>query len=289
MPETLGHYRILEPLEPDALGPSFRARDTRVGRTVRLTTLDPRLSADRRARILDAARAASRVSHPGLASLYEVGEDQGVPYLVFEYVDGRSVRTTVAGQPIHPRRAVDLGVQIADALAEAHAHGVTHGRLSADVVMISARGHAKVLRMGLARLMEVSDAPASSADQDARADIAALGATLAEMLNGAPLPPGGETPIPSHIPPDLARVVGRALASHSHDPARAAEGYSDVAVLAAELRMVAAQFADRTDPVTPARARGTTPGPRPKSGAWLGIVVVILVVALLVWLALRGG
>jgi serine/threonine-protein kinase len=239
----------------------------------------------RRAAIVQAAQAASRVSHPGLATLYEVGEDHGASFLAFEYVDGRSVRNTVAGQPIHPRRAVDLGIQMADAVAEAHANGLTHGRLSPDTVMISARGHAKIVKMGLARWLDGGDTASFTAEQNVRADIAALGATLAEMLNGAPLPPGSQTPIPTHIPPELVRVVGRALASRSHDPAREAEGYSNAALLAADLRTVAAQFAERTDSVTPPRARGLPSGP-PRQPAWMwpALVAAVVLVVVVLWL-----
>ena len=291
MIETIGHYKILEPLGDDGFGTSYRARDTRAGPTVTVTTLDPRMPPDRRARILDAARAAAAVSHPGLATLYEVGEEQGVPFLVFEFVTGGSIRTTVAGQPIHPRRAVDIAVQVADALADAHAHGLTHGRLSPDTIVVTARGgHAKVLRIGLARWLDQTNKDSGDIDREVRADIAALGATLAEMLNGAPLPPGSETPIPSHIPPDLARIVGRALVSQSYDPARSAQGYAAAAAFAADLRAVAAQFEDRKDAASPARLRTSAPHSEPKrSWTWLIALVVVAVVVGLVWLALRAG
>src|SRR5262249_52652439 len=128
MVEALGHYRILELIDAGGLGEVYRARDTRLGRTVAIKLVPEDLIGDpeRRERLISDARAAAALSHPNIAALYEIGEDQGRIILVFEFVPGETLRTAAAGRPLNPRRAVDLTTQIADALAEAHAAGIVH-------------------------------------------------------------------------------------------------------------------------------------------------------------------
>jgi serine/threonine-protein kinase len=291
MADSFGQYRVLEPLgDVDGVGPSYRTRDTRAGRTVIVTTLSPGMPAGRRARILERARAVAGWSHPGLATLYEVSEDHGLAYLAFEFVGGKPLRAIIGGQPIHPRRAVDFAAQMADALAEAHARGVTHGRLSPESVIVTPRGHVKIVNVGLAEVMDSAPAARATAqqrdDEGERADVAALAATLAEMLNGAPLEPGGATRIPAHIPPELADVVGRGLAAS--DPDRVPRALTSAAALAAELRIVAAGFEDRVDApaAPPTRISGERPG---VLWAWLLALAGLAAVVALVWLALRAG
>src|SRR5919204_5589772 len=110
MLDTLGHYKILDRIGAGGMGEVYRARDTRLGRTVaikvlaRAVTDDP----DRRERFLREARAAAVLSHPNIAALYEIGEDQGHLFLAFEFVPGETLNTIIAGRPLHPRRAVDF-------------------------------------------------------------------------------------------------------------------------------------------------------------------------------------
>ena len=106
----------------------YRARDKRAGRTVAITVLPADLNPAERENLLQQARAVSRLSHPNIVTLYEVGDDGGL-FLVYEFVPGQTLKTLVAGGPLNPRRAVDLATQIADALAEAHAAGIVHGAI----------------------------------------------------------------------------------------------------------------------------------------------------------------
>ena len=123
MVDTLGQYKILDRIGAGRLGEVYRARDTRLGRTVAIKLPGAELQADRRR--LDAlsndARAASVLSHPNIAALYEIGDDGGRLFLVFEFVPGETLKRVIAGRPINVRRAVDLAMQLADALADAHA------------------------------------------------------------------------------------------------------------------------------------------------------------------------
>src|SRR5215831_7567768 len=128
MLEQLGHYRILDRIGSGGMGEVYRARDTRLGRTVAIKVLPPDLAddPDRRERFLRDARAAAALSHPNIAALYEIGEENGQLYLVFEFVPGEPLSKIIAGRPLNPRRAVQFAAQIADALADAHAAGIVH-------------------------------------------------------------------------------------------------------------------------------------------------------------------
>src|SRR5215471_6345918 len=121
--ETLGIYKVLDRIGTGSIGDVYRARDTRLGRTVAIKVVRPEIAGDpiRRARLMEDARAATALSHPSIAALYEVGEDQDQLFLAFEFVPGETLRAAIAGRPLNPRRAIDLAIQSADALADAHA------------------------------------------------------------------------------------------------------------------------------------------------------------------------
>src|SRR2546421_12792646 len=103
--ETLGHYKILDRIGAGGMGDVYRARDTRLGRTVAIKVLPAELAGDeaRRERLLREARAAASLSHPNIAALYEIGEDRGRLFLVFEFVPGKTLKTEIGGGPVHPR------------------------------------------------------------------------------------------------------------------------------------------------------------------------------------------
>src|SRR5689334_4790805 len=128
MIESLAQYKILERIGAGGMGEVFRARDTRLGRTVAIKILRAEIAADpdRRDRFMREAQATAALSHPNIAALYEVGEDQGQLFLAFEFVPGEPLKAVIAGRPLNPRRAVNLAAQVADALADAHASGIVH-------------------------------------------------------------------------------------------------------------------------------------------------------------------
>ena len=107
--ETLGHYKILDRIGTGGIGEVYRARDTRLGRTVAIKVVKADIAddPDRRGRFLQDARAAAALSHPNIAALYEIGEDQDQLFLVFEYVPGETLKKAIAGRPLNPRRAID--------------------------------------------------------------------------------------------------------------------------------------------------------------------------------------
>src|SRR5262245_43204092 len=128
MLDAVGHYKFLGPIGAGRMGEPFRARDTRAGRTVAIRVIAGGIPdhPQRRRQLMADARAAAALSHPSIATLYEIGEQEGLLYLVSEFVPGDSLRTAIAGRALHPRHALDHGVQLADALAEGHARAVLH-------------------------------------------------------------------------------------------------------------------------------------------------------------------
>jgi non-specific serine/threonine protein kinase len=150
--DAIGDYKILDRIGAGGLGEVYRARDTRLGRTVAIKVLAPTLAdnPDRRDRVRAEARTAAVLSHPNIAALYEIAEDQGRLFLVFEFVPGESLTTVISGRPLHPRRAIDLAVQLADALADAHAAGIVHRDIKPGSIIVTPRGNAKILDFGLA-------------------------------------------------------------------------------------------------------------------------------------------
>ncbi len=209
----VGGYQLLESIGHGALGEAFRARDTVHGRTVVVKRVPASLAADEAwlAHLHDTGTAVAAVSHPGVAMLYECGVHEGETFLAQEFVPGQSLAQLLAGRPLHPRRALDIAVDIADGLAALHDSGLTHGDLRPATAIITPKGHVKLLDAGLSaftggghiRRLAATDPdniPASgtgvvrylSPEQalgekgDARSDLFALGLVLYEMLTGLP-------------------------------------------------------------------------------------------------------
>ncbi|HEV3140180.1 MAG TPA: serine/threonine-protein kinase [Vicinamibacterales bacterium] len=264
MVESLGQYKILEAIGAGGVGDLYRARDTRTGRTVALDVVPPAVAADenRRARFLRSARALAKLSHPNIAALYEVGEDQGELFLAFEFVQGDRLKTVLTHGAMNARRALELAVQIGDALADAHGYGVLHGDLRPDNLVETTKGHAKILDFGLAQWTvggpDRADRTGKSAAArthayaspeqksgrpiDERSDIFSFGVVLFEMLTGR-LPTDTSPPRASSINPELHQeldgILGRALAKNLDDR------YSCAATIVAELLAVLAILNDR--------------------------------------------
>ena len=245
---VIAHYNLLERLDPAGPGDLYRARDTKKGRTVAVRIL-PRdfINPSDRAEFLDKAHALSALSHPNVTTVFDVGEHEGSLYMVFEFLKGQSLRSEMGGRPINVRRATDLAIQLADAVADAHACGYVHGGLSPDSVVITAKGHAKIPAFALASrdgfaapdvdLLHDYDSPeeARGLPSDERSDIYSVGAVLFEMLTGRrPLHRGSAAPSASnaHVPPELDALVLRGVAPNPDSR------YQSAATLAAELRTI---------------------------------------------------
>lgn len=211
MVQKIAHYNILERLGGGALGEVYRARDTKVGRTVALMQPPPQLLSDapRRERFVESARLAGTLNHPNIAALFDVVEEDGQCYLAYEFAAGPSLRQEMSGVRFGVRRAVEIAAQIADALAEGHSRGVVHGDLRPDTVVITPKGSAKILNFGMvpwtaggfARRMAALSPDTLTPDQlsvvgylspeqalggriDQRSDLFSLGVMVHEMVTG---------------------------------------------------------------------------------------------------------
>jgi serine/threonine protein kinase len=142
------------------MGEVYRARDTRLGRDVAVKVIPAALStdADRLHRFEQEARATATLNHPNILAVHDVGTYEGAPYIVSELLEGETLRERVAAGPVPVRKAIDLGIQIAQALAAAHERGIVHRDLKPENIFINKDGRAKVLDFGLAKLTQ-SEAP----------------------------------------------------------------------------------------------------------------------------------
>jgi eukaryotic-like serine/threonine-protein kinase len=241
----LAHYRIIEKLGTGGMGEVFLAQDTKLERRVAIKLLPAKSLDDlhARKRLLREAKAAATLDHPNICSIYEVNDSGDSPFIVMQYVEGKTLFSKLQEAPLPPEEVIDVGIQIAEALAEAHERGVIHRDIKPQNVIITPRGQAKVLDFGLARIAQTAevDAEAKTDTQltgegyivgtvaymspeqlrampiDARSDLFSLGATLYECATGKPAFTGNskieisskvlqvEPRKPSHLNPGIPR------------------------------------------------------------------------------------
>jgi serine/threonine protein kinase len=289
---VVAHYNLLERLEPSGPGELFRARDTHRGRTVAIRVLPHthEVAGVAGEALVAQARTLVPLSHPNIITLFDAGEDESGVYLAFEFVRGQPLRAEMAGRPMHPRRAVGLAIQIADAVAEAHAAGFVHSGLSPDSVMVTEKGHAKIPTFHLASQVGFDDSrgestlhdyesPEESRGQaaDDRSDVYSIGAVAYELLTmRRPSLRGASAPSRSnsHVPPELDASLLRALAPNPETR------HQGAALLAAELRGILASLeADNA-----VDQESAPPAAQPVGRAVLAAaVIVLLVAAVVVW------
>jgi serine/threonine protein kinase/tetratricopeptide (TPR) repeat protein len=285
--QRLGRYLIEAELGAGGMGVVYRASDTVLHRSVavKIVRRDTGLLEPGRG-LLREARAVSALSHPNICTVFEIGDPDGEPFIVMEYLDGRRLDQIIEGQRLTPALAVDYGVQIADALAHAHERGILHRDLKGANVIVQSNGRLKVLDFGVAaRLFSRDIEPTQSAidagtaagtlpwmapevlgggHQDARSDLWSLGVLLYEMTSGT-RPFSGRTPYDlsvaimrdqaprlNHVPEPLCAVIDRCLAK---EPSARYERATDVR---AALEIALAGRAPRaTKPAAKKRARAS--------------------------------
>ncbi len=153
---TLSHYKILDEVSRGGMGVVYRAVDTKLNREVAFKVLPADLISDpeRKRRFLQEAQAAASLEHPHIATIYEVDEAEGVTFMVMELIRGEKLSAIIEKERPSLQRSLDLGLEVAEGLAEAHDKGIVHRDLKPDNVMLASNGHAKIIDFGLAKLVE---------------------------------------------------------------------------------------------------------------------------------------
>jgi two-component system LytT family response regulator len=234
---NVAHYRVVSRLGEGGMGAVYLADDTRLGRRVALKVLPANVAEDtsRMHRFVQEAKLASALTHPNVAYIYEIGEDRGLRFLAMEYVQGEPLSVRLSHGPLAFSELLSIGAQVADALDDAHSKGIVHRDIKPSNLMLTPRGHVKVLDFGLAKLETanrdetqvmtgdgvvmgtvayMSPEQALGRDVDHRTDLFSLGVVLYEMAT-ARLPFAGSTPSET-----MARILGSqpdAMARFNYD------------------------------------------------------------------------
>jgi eukaryotic-like serine/threonine-protein kinase len=205
--QTVSHYHVLGKLGGGGMGVVYEAEDTRLGRRVALKFIPDNLMGDHISleRFLREARIASQLNHPNICTIHDIGDLDGHPFIVMEKLEGQSLRDTLNGQPMDIEKVLDVGVQVADALAACHAKGIIHRDIKPANIFVTPSGQAKILDFGLVKLapefgdpldeltiageifgttVYMSPEQARGEDLDGRSDLFSLGVVLYEMATG---------------------------------------------------------------------------------------------------------
>src|SRR5580704_6139411 len=192
----LGPYEIQSSLGAGGMGEVYRARDPRLGREVAIKILPASFSSDRDRlqRFEQEARAAAALNHPNILAIFDIGSENGAPYVVSELLEGETLRDRLRTGPLNSRRAIDFALQIVRGLAVAHEKGITHRDLKPENLFITNDGRVKILDFGLAKLThpeadQSGDAPTQQIATDAGTVMGTVGYMSPEQVRGKPADP----------------------------------------------------------------------------------------------------
>ena len=168
---TIAHYQILEKLGEGGMGVVYKARDTHLDRFVAIKVLPPERVADpeRKRRFVQEAKAASALNHPNIITIHDIAHEDGMDFMVMEFVPGKTLEQLIGRKGLKLNETLKYSIQIADALARAHAAGIVHRDLKPSNIMVDEHGLVKVLDFGLAKLTEIVTTDEAAPTQTLRA------------------------------------------------------------------------------------------------------------------------
>jgi serine/threonine-protein kinase len=243
--QTISHYRILEKLGEGGMGVVYKAQDTNLDRPVALKFLPPNLlvNEDDRRRFVHEAQASAALSHPNIATVFEIDESEAKTFIALEYIEGQSLDEKIKSGPLKLDDVLSIAIQTCEGLQAAHEKGIVHRDIKSQNIMVTTKGQVKILDFGLAKLVGqakltktgstvgtaayMSPEQAQGQDVDRRTDIWSLGVVMYEMVTGR-LPFAGDyeqaivyrilneepepiTSLRSNVPMELERIVKKAM------------------------------------------------------------------------------